>query len=149
MEPLLILLAFFAGLAFKSLGYPAMPGYLVAGFMAHWLGLGEASLISAIADLGLLLLLFTIGLKLNLKDILMPQVWAVAGLQMLIVVPLTCFVIVSAGILFPVLAMQNTASAWTLAFALSFSSTVFAVKVFEDRGETTMTMLFFSVVPGR
>ena len=89
MEPLLILLAFFAGLAFKSLGYPAMPGYLVAGFMAHWLGLGEASLISAIADLGLLLLLFTIGLKLNLKDILMPQVWAVAGLQMLIVVPLT------------------------------------------------------------
>ena len=137
MEPLLILLAFFAGLAFKSLGYPAMPGYLVAGFMAHWLGLGEASLISAIADLGLLLLLFTIGLKLNLKDILMPQVWAVAGLQMLIVVPLTCFVIVSAGILFPVLAMQNTVSAWTLAFALSFSSTVFAVKVFEDRGETT------------
>jgi len=137
MEPLLILLAFFAGLAFKSLGYPAMPGYLVAGFMAHWLGLGEAGLISAIADLGLLLLLFTIGLKLNLKDILMPQVWAVAGLQMLIVVPLTCFVIVSAGILFPVLAMQNTASAWTLAFALSFSSTVFAVKIFEDRGETT------------
>lgn len=137
MEPLLILLAFFAGLIFKNLGYPAMPGYLLAGFIAHWLGIGDIDLISVLADIGLLLLLFTIGLKLNLRDIIMPQVWAVAGLQMMIAVPLTCLVIIVSGILFPVLALQDTASAWTLAFALSFSSTVFAVKVFQDRGETS------------
>ena len=136
MEPVVILLAFVAGLAFKRVGYPPMPGYLIAGFVAHGLGLGEIGLISAIADIGILLLLFTIGLKLNIRDILMPQVWAVAGLQMIIVVPLTTVVIIASGLVFPVLALEGTTAAWTLAFALSFSSTVFAVKVFEDRGES-------------
>jgi predicted Kef-type K+ transport protein len=130
------MLAFIAGFAFRKFGYPPLPGYLLAGFLAHGLGLGDVALISAIADIGILLLLFTIGLKLNLRDIAIPQVWAVAGLQALIAVPLTTAVIVIAGMLFPVLALQDTISAWVLAFALSFSSTVFAVKVFEDRGET-------------
>ena len=136
MEPLIILLAFVAGLAFKKIGYPPLPGYLLAGFVAHGLSLGDVGLINGIADIGILLLLFTIGLKLNLRDIAAPQIWAVAGLQIGIAVPLTTVVIIVAGIAFPVLALQNTASAWVLAFALSFSSTVFAVKVFEDRGET-------------
>ena len=136
MEPLIILLAFVAGLAFKKIGYPPLPGYLLAGFIAHGFSLGEADLIREIADIGILLLLFTIGLKLNLRDITAPQIWAVAGLQIGIAVPLTTVVIIVAGIAFPVLALQNTWSAWVLAFALSFSSTVFAVKVFEDRGET-------------
>jgi glutathione-regulated potassium-efflux system ancillary protein KefC len=46
LEPLVILLAFVAGLAFKKLGYPPLPGYLIAGFVAHELGLGEVALIS-------------------------------------------------------------------------------------------------------
>ncbi|MBT4493215.1 MAG: cation:proton antiporter [Gammaproteobacteria bacterium] len=136
MEPIVILLAFIAGLAFKRFGYPPMPGYLLAGFVAHALDLGDIGLISAIADIGLLLLLFTIGLKLNIREILMPQVWGVAGLQMAIAVPLTAVVILFSGILFPILALQDSVSVWTLAFALSFSSTVFAVKIFEDRGES-------------
>ncbi len=136
MEPLVILLAFAAGLAFKRLGYPPLPGYLIAGFVAHELSLGEAALISSIADLGILLLLFTIGLKLNLKEILAPQIWAVAGLQIAIAVPLTTLVIVGAGMVFPILMLESITSAWVLALALSFSSTVFAVKVFEDRGES-------------
>ncbi len=136
MEPLVILLAFVAGLAFKKIGYPPLPGYLLAGFAAHALSLGDVDLITEIADIGILLLLFTIGLKLNLKDIAAPQVWAVAGLQIGIAVPLTTVVIILSGIAFPILALQDTWSAWVLAFALSFSSTVFAVKVFEDRGES-------------
>lgn len=136
MEPLVILIAFVAGLAFKKLGYPPMPGYLLAGFAAHALGLGEAELIAAIADIGLILLLFTIGLKLNIRDILMPQVWGVAIAQMVIAIPLTVVVIVLSGLIFPVMALSDLSSAWTLALALSFSSTVFAVKIFEDRGES-------------
>lgn len=136
VEPLVIVMAFIAGLGFKRIGYPPLPGYLLAGFAAHALGLGDMELITAIADIGILLLLFTIGLKLNLREIVAPQIWAVAGLQMAIAVPLTTLVIMIAGSLFPVMALGNTASAWTLAFALSFSSTVFAVKVFEERGET-------------
>ena len=135
MEPLVILLAFVAGLAFKKIGYPPLPGYLLAGFIAHAFFPGEADLIREIADMGILLLLFTIGLKLNLKEIAAPHIWAVAGLQIAIAVPLTTLVIILAGLAFPLLALQGTASAWTLALALSFSSTVFAVKVFDERGE--------------
>jgi predicted Kef-type K+ transport protein len=101
------------------------------------LGLGEMELISAIADIGILLLLFTVGLKLNLREIVAPQIWAVASLQMAIAVPSTAIVIIAAGMVFPVLALDSGAAAWTLAFALSFSSTVFAVKMFEDRGESS------------
>ncbi|MGV0036430.1 MAG: cation:proton antiporter [Candidatus Azotimanducaceae bacterium WSBS_2022_MAG_OTU7] len=136
MEPLVILLAFIAGLAFKKLGYPPLPGYLIAGFVAHELSLGEVALITSIADLGILLLLFTIGLKLDMKELLAPQVWAVAGLQIALAVPLTTLVIIGVGIVFPILALGSISSAWVLALALSFSSTVFAVKVFEDRGES-------------
>lgn len=137
MEPLVIALAFLAGLAFKRIGYPPLPGYLLAGFVAHGFGLGDFELISAIAELGILLLLFTIGLKLDIREIAAPQVWAVAGLQIAIAVPLTTLVIVVAGMVFPIFTLQNSASAWTLALALSFSSTVFAVKVFEERGESS------------
>ena len=135
MEPLTILLAFLAGLVFRKLGYPPLPGYLIAGFACHALGIGNVEDIHVIADLGITLLLFTIGIKLNLSEISAPHVWGVTGLQMLIAIPLTTLVIVMAGTLFPALHL-GMSSAWTLALALSFSSTVFAVKMLEDRGET-------------
>lgn len=136
MEPITILFAFLCGVGFRRLGFPPLPGYLLAGFISHGMDLGDIELISAIADIGILLLLFTIGLKLNLKELAAPQVWGVATLQILIAVPLTAGVILLAGMVFPSLLLPDVGSAWVLAFALSFSSTVFAVKMFEDRGET-------------
>lgn len=134
MEPLVILLAFVAGLAFRYAGYPPLLGYLLAGFVAHALGLGQGEAISLIADLGITLLLFTIGLKLNLRELFAPAVWGSAGLHMLAVIPLTWLVIEVAGHLFPTLAL-STPAALTLAFALSFSSTVFTTKTFQEKGE--------------
>lgn len=135
MDPLIILLAFATGLGFRRIGYPPLPGYLIAGFVAHALGLGDLSLIQQIADLGLLLLLFTIGLKLNVRELAAPQVWGVGFIHIGIAVSSTAMVILLAGKLFPVLALPDSKTAWILALAFSFSSTVFAVKVFEDRGE--------------
>lgn len=135
MEPLVILIAFFAGLGFRSLGYPPLLGYLLAGFLAQALGLGQGAAVGAIADLGITLLLFTIGLKLNLRELIAPQVWGSATLQMVSVVPLTWLVLTGAGKLMPSLAMPSPQAGLTLAFALSFSSTVFTTKTFEERGE--------------
>ena len=89
MEPLILLIAFIIGLAFRRFGFPPLLGYLVAGFVAHEFGVGDLSLIKAIADIGILLLLFTIGLKLNLKELAAPQIWGVAGLHTIIAVVLT------------------------------------------------------------
>lgn len=135
LEPLVILLAFVAGLGFRKLGFPPLLGYLLAGFLAHAFHLGSAAAVAPIADLGILLLLFTIGLKLNVKELAAPQVWAVASAHMLLVIPLTTLVIIGSGLLLPSLALDNTQTAWVLGFALSFSSTVFAVKIFDERGE--------------
>ena len=135
MDPLIIIIAFLAGLIFRRINYPPLLGYLLAGFVAHELGYGDVENIKPIADIGILLLLFTIGLKLNLRELAAPQVWAVASLHMLIAVALTVPVILFAGFILPILVLENSSSAWALAFALSFSSTVFAVKIFDERGE--------------
>lgn len=134
-DPIVILLAFVAGMTLKKLGYPPLLGYLFAGFLANGFGLGSAQGIEPLAELGITLLLFTIGLKLNLKELMAPQVWGVASLQMLMVIPLTAMVLILSGMLIPTLRFEQPSSVWVLAFALSFSSTVFAVKMFDERGE--------------
>ena len=135
MDAVVILVALVAGLIFRKFKYPPLLGYLLAGFVAHEMGIGSVEHIAPYADIGILLLLFTIGLKLNLKSLASPHVWGVASLHMIIAVVLTVPVIMAAGFWMPALAIENTVATWTLAFALSFSSTVFAVKIFDERGE--------------
>ncbi|MBB6520557.1 cation:proton antiporter family protein [Pseudoteredinibacter isoporae] len=139
LDPIIIIIALFAGLSFKRIGFPPMLGYLLAGFLIHGFGLdsNSSTIIDTIANAGVTLLLFTIGLKLNVRDLIAPQIWAVASSHMLIST-------VSFGILFMMLApwiaslsSLDSTAIWTIAFALSFSSTVFAVKVFEQHGETS------------
>ena len=137
MEPLIIVLAFAAGLAFRQVGYPPLLGYLLAGFAANALGIGSGEGLAPLADAGILLLLFTIGLKLNPVDLAPRYVWGSALLHMVVAVPLTAVVIYAVGALYAPLSFDHPAAPWTLAFALSFSSTVLAIKLFEERGETS------------
>lgn len=137
MEPLIIALAFAAGLAFRQVGYPPLLGYLLAGFAANALGLGSGESLAPLADAGILLLLFTIGLKLNARDLAPRYVWGSALLHMVVAVPLTAAVIYVVGFAYAPLSFSHPAAPWTLAFALSFSSTVLAIKLFEERGEST------------
>jgi glutathione-regulated potassium-efflux system ancillary protein KefC len=136
MDAVVILVALIAGLIFRKFNYPPLLGYLLSGFVAHELGIGSVEHITPYADIGILLLLFTIGLKLNVNSLASPHVWGVASLHMIIAVVLTVPVIMAAGFWMPELAIEDSVAAWTLAFALSFSSTVFAVKIFDERGES-------------
>jgi len=136
MDPIVIVLAFSAGLLMRSAGYPPMLGYLVAGFVANAMHFGSGEALAPLADAGVTLLLFTIGLKLNLQTLKPRYVWASAFLHMVIAVPLTAAVIMLVGTLYAPLALSSSLSAWALAFALSFSSTVFAIKLCEERGES-------------
>ncbi len=136
MNAILLLIAFLAGMVFRRLGYPPLLGFLLAGFVANEIGVGDVETIRPLADLGITLLLFTIGLKLNLRELAQIQVWGTASAHTLIAVVLTVPVILLAGYLFPVMQLENLSSAWVLAFALSFSSTVFAIKIIEERGES-------------
>ena len=76
------------------------------------------------------------GLKLNLRTLIRPQVWGVAGLHMSLIVALfgmAIYALVLIGA--PFVSDIDFKRALLIAFALSFSSTVFAVKVLEDKGE--------------
>jgi glutathione-regulated potassium-efflux system ancillary protein KefC len=130
-----IALAFVLGFAVKAVGLPPLLGFLATGFFLNFLGFNSGEMLQKLADLGITLLLFIVGLKLNLKMLARPQVWAVTSLHILAVVVLFGLLILALSS-FNLLLFGDLAPAHIVlvAFALSFSSTVFAVKVLEDKG---------------
>ena len=124
------------GLMAARIGLPPMVGYLIGGFVLNIFGVSDPVFLTKIGNLGVTLLLFTIGLKLNIRSLLKPYVWAGATLHMLAVVLIFGILIfwISLGglVLF---AGIDVFAALIIAFALSFSSTVFAVKTLEEKGE--------------
>jgi predicted Kef-type K+ transport protein len=136
MDPLWIALAFGFGLLVRQVGLPPLVGFLAAGFVLNALGAEAHESLKTVADMGVTLLLFTIGLKLKLGSLMRPQVWAVASIHMLTTVAvfgIGLYLIGVAG--FSVLGTLDLKLSLLIAFALSFSSTVFAVKALEDKGE--------------
>lgn len=133
-----ISLAFLFGLLARQVGLPPLVGYLATGFLLNAQGIGNDALLQKLADLGITLLLFTVGLKLNLRTLARPQVWAVTGLHTSIVVGVIALLIYALALVgvsqFSGLDFRQSL---LIAFALSFSSTVFVVKVLEEKGEMT------------
>lgn len=136
MDPVWIGMAFGLGFVAHILGLPPLVGYLVAGFALNWFGVQTGETIEVISNLGVTLLLFSIGLKLKIESLLRPEVWAAASGHMLVTVlvyGLILFTLSAAGI--SAFAGLDLEIAVLIGFALSFSSTVFAVKVLEQNGE--------------
>jgi len=133
-----IAIAFLLGLGAKALKLPPLLGFLAAGFLLGANGYETGEFISITADLGVTLLLFSIGLKLRVKDLLAREVWASASAHMLLTVGMiTVGINLLAFTGLTMLAGIDTTSALLIAFALSFSSTVFAIKVLEEQGESS------------
>ena len=76
MEYTFLLFAFVCGLSVKMIGIPPLVGYLVAGFALNAAGQQMTGELQHIADLGITIMLFTIGLKLNVRDLSKREVWA-------------------------------------------------------------------------
>lgn len=131
-----ISLAFVLGLSVRLVGLPPLVGFLATGFLLNYLGFGSGEVLQKLADLGITMLLFTIGLKMNLKVTLRPQVWAVTALHLgLVVAVLALLFFALARLGAPLFTDLDARLALILAFALSFSSTVFVAKVLEQKGE--------------
>ena len=136
MDPLWLSIAFALGFAVRMAGLPPLVGYLAAGFILNAMGARSGVLIPIISELGVTLLLFTIGLKLKIGELARPEKFGSASVHMFLNTLLY-------GALLMALSLAGlrlfTAVDWTsallLAFSLSFSSTVFAVKVLEEKGE--------------
>ncbi len=136
MEFIWVAFAFVCGLGVKMVAMPPLIGFLAAGFVLHFMGLQPTENLETLADLGITLMLFTIGLKLNVKDLLKREVWAGTLAHMAI-----WNLVIAAGLVFlavlavPYFTELSWQAAALLAFALSFSSTVCIVKLLEESGE--------------
>jgi predicted Kef-type K+ transport protein len=133
-------MAFLFGLLGKQVGLPPLAGYLVAGFALHALGVETGDTLARLADFGVTLLLFTIGLKLKLRTLVRPEVLGVAAAHMgalTLVLTGVLSVLGAAGL--ELVAALDGPRTVLVAFALSYSSTVFAVKFLEDRGDVGST----------
>ena len=116
---------------------PPLVGFLAAGFVINAVGVEELPQLDVLADLGVTLLLFAIGLKLDVRILLRREVWLTTSVHMLVSVVVggaALWLAAVAGV--AMLVGQSMQTIALLAFALSFSSTVFVVKVLEERGES-------------
>lgn len=138
MDPVWLSIAFIFGFVVRLTGLPPLAGYLAAGFLLNYMGAESGEFIETVSDLGVTLLLFTIGLKLKLRNLIRREVYGTTLIHMALITLLFTGILVLAGLsntgLFAGFTIKQ---AVLIAFALSFSSTVFAVKILDDRGEST------------
>ena len=127
-----VLVALLCGVFFTRLKQPAVVGYIIAGFVLGPSGFGlvenEAN-IGLLAELGVLLLLFVIGMELSLRAF--RQIWKIA---------VTTVALQTAGATILVWLIGQwqgwpVAAVALLAFVLALSSTAVAVKMLEDIDE--------------
>lgn len=122
-------LAYGMGMLSSRAGWPPVVGYLLAGFLlgvfGQQLGFEGGSTLHEWAEVGLLLLLFAVGLKMRVATLLRPEVWAVGSVH---VVLFTLGICLFSGLVW--------GAGVALGLGLAFSSTVLAVKVLEEKRES-------------
>ena len=116
------------------LGIPAIVGFLLAGVLG---GPGSLGIISStkdvemLANLGIILLLFTIGLEFSVRKIVeFRRYFLLGGALQVALTVLGGFVIAKA-------IGRPTAEALFLGFLLSMSSTAIVLKILQDRSQTS------------
>ncbi|MBF6593861.1 MAG: cation:proton antiporter [Thermaceae bacterium] len=127
MEVLWVGAAYALGMLASRLSLPPLVGYLGAGFLLWGLGQGSSELLSQLAHIGVLLLLFTVGLKLRWQNLVQSQVLGAGGLHFVV------FGLLVGGMVL-LLGLGGRADLF-IAAGLAFSSTVLAIKLLEDRRE--------------
>ncbi len=134
LDPLIILIALLCGILARTVGLPALIGYLAAGFALYEMGTPGGELLAQLSEIGVTLLLFTIGLKLEPRKLLRTQVWGTAVIHMALLQVLFMGVLWLADRMMESVDL-NLGANLLIAFALTFSSTVFVIQLMQERGE--------------
>lgn len=130
-----IAVALALGMLAYELRIPPLVGFLGAGFLLHYLDVPAFAGLEQVSDLGVVLLLFTIGLKFDLRSLVQPEAYGTAVLHLLTSILLGAGTIGLAAVIGSVSFDGGVGTAALLGFALSFSSTVLVVKVLEERSD--------------
>ena len=133
LDIVVIFAAAFAGsLIARLLRLPVIVGYLAAGMIIgpHVLEvIGNQETVESLAEFGVILLLFAVGVEVSFRDVVKLRNIAVFGT----LVQIACMGALGYGV--GLVLDLDTASALTLALAVSLSSTMVVLKTLNDRGE--------------
>jgi monovalent cation:H+ antiporter-2, CPA2 family len=129
---LILALAFLGGFLAKKVKQPAVIGYLIAGLLISLITskfFPAKDLISFLSEIGIALLMFTLGLELSLDYLKKVKTIAVWGglIQILLVIIAGIFI-------FPRFGFDFAASLF-MGCAFSMSSTAIVVKILTEKGE--------------
>lgn len=127
MEVLWLAAAYILGMGVSKLKLPPLVGFLGAGILLSLFGFESTDTLHEIGHLGVLFLLFTVGLHLRLKSIIRPEVLGAGGIHL----TLTAGIFALTASFFG----YDITEAIIIGILLGFSSTVLAAKALEDRGE--------------
>src|SRR3989454_5191991 len=131
---IVLLAAALAGMASRRIGLPAVLGYLVVGLAVGPFTPGyvaDRHQIQVLADVGVVLLLFEVGIELDLRA---P---AREPRGILVAVPLQVRVVTAVGALAFIALGTGALGAVTLGFAVALSSSVVVVNISRSRKRTT------------
>jgi glutathione-regulated potassium-efflux system ancillary protein KefC len=132
-----LVVIFACGFLARLVHLPTLVGYLVAGFVLHTPGIEFLPVVDTLADLGVTILLFTIGLKLDLRMLFRREVFVTTVVNLAALIGITTgFLGLLATIGVRMLAGESWQTLALLGFALSFSSTVFVVQVLDERSDS-------------
>jgi CPA2 family monovalent cation:H+ antiporter-2 len=125
----IVVAACLGGLAARALKLPSLVGYIVAGIVIGAILPPSLKTVSELAQIGIILLLFSVGIELSFDRLSRYLNIAVFGalIQMFLVTVIVTFILGRIG--FPSL------PALVLALGFSVSSTAILVKILGDRGE--------------
>ncbi|MFN4071582.1 MAG: cation:proton antiporter [Thermus caldifontis] len=126
--PGVLLLAYLSGVLLVRLGLPAFLGYLGVGMVLRLLGFPGDPLLDFFKDLGVYLLLFTVGLGLRTERLVRREIWA-TGIFQLLLLPVFMAALYALGL------GQNLLALLVLAVALVNPSTVLLARVLQGKGE--------------
>ncbi|OHB22885.1 MAG: hypothetical protein A2939_04145 [Parcubacteria group bacterium RIFCSPLOWO2_01_FULL_48_18] len=131
------------GMLARALKQPTLLGYIIAGLIIGPLGylhFNNIEFLNAFAEIGIALLLFMVGLELNLKDIKHIGKAAVyAGVGQVVITFLIGFGLMS-------LLEFSSISALYVSLALTFSSTIVVVKLLSEKND--LESLYGKIVVG-
>ncbi|MEO0511048.1 MAG: cation:proton antiporter family protein [Verrucomicrobiota bacterium] len=135
MDALLVAIAFAFGLVAQQMKLPPLVGFLVSGFVLQAMGKTGGPMLDTMASVGVTLMLFSIGVKLRLRTLARPEIWGGTSIHVLLVLLIFTPAIVGLGAIAGQALGLEWKTALLIAFALSFSSTVFAVKSLNESGD--------------
>ena len=121
------------GLALRGLRQPAAVAYLIAGVVIGPQGLGlvsDANVITRLGEVGVVLLLFFVGMEISLPRLLERWQAPLFGMLLKAIVGIGCAWLLGSRLDWP------TARIIMLGFVLSLNSTAVVLKMLRDWGET-------------